>query len=164
MKKAAFGVSLAFLLVLVAPPSQARGHGGFGGHGGFHGGFHGRGFGFRGFRFRGGFRGLGFHGFGFRGPRVVIGLGPGFWWGPAYAWPWYYPPPYYGDAASSVVQPSTDYAEQDAPAPPAQSYSYYCQNARAYYIRTCEQWVELPPTPERGRTTAEFADQAMPLR
>src|SRR5271166_6116832 len=116
MKRAALGVPLALLLLLVPSRSQAWGHGGFGGHGGFHGGFHGHGFG----------HGFGFYGFGFRGPRVVIGLGPAFWWGSAYAGSWYYPPPYYGYAASGVVvQPA--YVEQDPPAPPAQGYWYYCQ-------------------------------------
>lgn len=125
MKRAALGVSLALLLLLVPSRSQAWGHGGFGGHGGFHGGFHGHGFG----------HGFGFRGFGFRGPRVVIGLGPAFWWGSPYAGPWYYPP-YYGYAA---------------PAPPVQPYWYYCQSARAYYpnARTCpEQWVQIPAAPE----------------
>lgn len=127
MKRVALGVCLAVSLFLVALPRQAWGHGGFGGHGSFHGhgGFHGHVFG----------HGFGLHGFGFRGPRLVIGLGPAFWWGSAYAGPWYYPP-YYGDPAF---------------APPVRSYWYYCQSARAYYpnVRACpEQWVQIPTSPE----------------
>jgi len=150
----AFEVSLAFPLVLVASPSQAWGDGGF------HGGFHSQGFG-HGY----GFRGFGSDGFG--GPRVMIGLGPGLWWGPTYAWPWYCPPPHSGYAASSVVQPSTEYVEPGPPAPPSQSYWDCCQSARAYYTDVQsyrEQGVRVPPTPEIGRTGSELADQAMPSR
>ena len=149
MKRTAFVVSQSLLLLLAPSPSQTWGHGGFGGHGGFHGGFHGRGFG----------HGFGFHGFGFRGPRVVIGLGPAFWWGSPYPESWYYPPAYYGYAASGVVIPPA-YVEQDRPAPPAQGYWYYCQSARAYYpnVRTCrEQWVQVPTTLRIGRTRSQLA-------
>ena len=142
MKRAAFVASLSFLLWFAPSPSQAWGRGGFGGHGGFHGGFHGHAFG-HGFRF---------HGFGFRGPRVVIGLGPAFWWGSAFAAPWYYPAPYYGyPVPTGAVPPSTPYVEQGPPAPPAQAYWSYCPSARAYYpnVQTCqEQWVQVPTTSE----------------
>jgi hypothetical protein len=77
MKKTVLVIAFSFFLLFAPSASQAWGHGGFGGHGGFHGGFHAHGFG----------HGFGFHGFGFHGPRVVIGLGPAFWWGAAYAAP-----------------------------------------------------------------------------
>jgi len=137
MKRAAFGVSLALLLLLAASPSQARGHGGFGGHGGFHGSFHAHGFG----------HGFGFHGFGFHGPRVVIGVGPAFWWGSTYPG-WYYPPPYYRYADPSIAAPPPADIEQAPPPPP--SYWYYCQSAGAYYpnVKACpERWVQIPTTP-----------------
>jgi hypothetical protein len=88
VKRAAFVVSLAVLLLLGASPSSARGGGAGGGfHDGFHGGFHGFG-----------------HGFGFRDPRVALGFGTAFgWWGAADPWSWYCPPPYYSYASPSVI-------------------------------------------------------------
>jgi hypothetical protein len=91
-----------------------------------------------------------FHG----GPRVFVGIGPG-WWGYPY---WYYPPPpyYVYSPPPVVVQQPPVYVEQQvtaAPAPPAAAapasaqFWYYCQPSGAYYpnVQTCtEPWVKVP--------------------
>ncbi|PYN27413.1 MAG: hypothetical protein DMD99_02480 [Candidatus Rokuibacteriota bacterium] len=123
---------LAIALLVVAPaPSDAWRSGG-GGHGGpwRHGGVH---------------------------SRVVIGVGPAFWWGAPYPWYYpyygYYPAPYYAYPPSpAVVEEPQAYAQvAPAPATPSEGYWYYCPSARAYYptAPTCpEQWVKVPPRPE----------------
>jgi hypothetical protein len=64
------------------------------------------------------------------------------WWGAPY--------PYYYGASPVVVQPApTEYIQQ-APAPPAQTYWYYCQNAGAYYpyVKDCPGgWMQVVPQP-----------------
>ena len=85
--------------------------------------------------------------------RVFISVGPAFWWGPPYPYPWYYPAPYYMYAPPPViVQEPPAYAQvAPAPGPPPQAYWYYCPSAGAYYptTPTCpEAWVQVPPRPE----------------
>lgn len=80
--------------------------------------------------------------------RVFIGVGPALVVAP---W-WYYPAPYYMYSPPPVIveQPPPVYVQQQpAPpaVPPAESYWYYCPNARAYYpdAATCpEPWVKVP--------------------
>ena len=95
-----------------------------------------------------------FHG----GPRVFIGVGPAFWWGP-YPYPYYYyPPPYYTYSPPPVVvqeppvyvQQPQQATVQPAPAAPAtpEAYWYYCASSREYYpkVGTCaEPWIKVPP-------------------
>ncbi len=102
-------------------------------------------------------RGHGHHGGHFHGGgRVFIGVGPAYWWGYPYAYPYYYyPPPYYYTPPPVVVQEPPVYVQQQVtptvpPAPPAapESYWYYCPSARDYYPRvpTCsEAWIKVPP-------------------
>jgi len=92
-------------------------------------------------------RGGGGHG------RVFISVGPAFWWGPPYPYPWYYPAPYYVYTPPPViVQEPPAYAQvAPAPAPAPQAYWYYCPSAGAYYptTPTCpEAWVQVPPRSE----------------
>ena len=89
----------------------------------------------------------GWHG----GPRVFVGVGPGYWGYPY----WYYPPPYYVYAPPVVVQEQPPvYVQQPAapaaaaPSASAPAYWYYCPSAREYYprVQTCpEEWVKVPP-------------------
>ena len=88
-------------------------------------------------------------------PSVFIGVGPAFWWGPAYPYWWYYPPPpyYVYDPPTVVVQEPLVYVQQPAPppAPSPQSHWYYCPNAGAYYpsVQTCpEAWIKVSPRPQ----------------
>lgn len=85
------------------------------------------------------------------GARVVLGIGPAFWWPhPA----WYYPPPYYVYTPPAVVvQQPPVYVQQPAPPapPPPTAYWYYCASAKAYYpnVPSCpEPWIKVPPRPE----------------
>ena len=129
MRKLASASLLAVALLLIfAAPSLA------GGRGHRHHGHH-------------------FHG----GGRVFIGVGPAFWWGYPYGYPYYhyYPPPYYYTPPPVVVQEPPVYVQQQVtptvpPAPPAasESYWYYCPSARDYYptVPTCsEAWIKVPP-------------------
>jgi hypothetical protein len=83
--------------------------------------------------------------------RVFLGFNFGF---PGYYYPapyYYYPPPYY--AAPVVIQNSPPvYVERnDAPAPEAQSYWYYCAATRGYYpyVKECPGgWQKVAPTPQ----------------
>lgn len=79
------------------------------------------------------------------GSHVFIGVGPGYWWGPAYPWYWY-PPSYYTPPV--IVEQPQMYIQQ-APAPPApEAYWYYCQSAQGYYpqVQSCpEAWIKVPP-------------------
>ena len=107
----------ALLLVLGAPPSDARS--GRGGHAGRHHHHHGH------------------------GRHVIVGVGP-WWWGPPYPY-WYYPPyPYWYDPYVVVEEPP-QYIER-APEPSAYWYycpsaqAYYPQTA------TCQEpWIKVPP-------------------
>ena len=166
------------ILTLTTTPAFARGggggsHGGGGFHGGgFHGGFHGGGFhggafhdggfhgggfhggafhdgGFHGGAFRGGherfdrFHRFGFFGrFGFVGPAFGFGVDPFFWD------PFWFPSPYpaYTYAPPVVIQPDV----QQPSSPPAQTYWYYCVDAKAYYPYTQQcpaGWLKVVPTP-----------------
>jgi hypothetical protein len=130
MRKSAFvSLLMVALLLCATAPSDARGHG-----------WH--------------------HHPGVR-TRVFIGVGPAFWWGPAYPhwwgppYPYWWYPPYYAYPPPPVIleQPPV-YIQQPplpAPAPPPQTYWYYCSSAKAYYpnVQTCaEPWVKVPPRPE----------------
>lgn len=92
--------------------------------------------------------------------RVVIGVGPPWWWDPFYfypPYPYWYPPPYYPYPSSAiVVQDPPVYIQQPSipsVAPPQtapQAYWYYCPGAQAYYpnVQRCsEAWIKVPPTP-----------------
>ena len=98
------------------------------------------------------------------GSRVFIGVGPGFWWGWPYRYPYYpyysyypyYPYPYYpyyppGYARPYVEEP-TVYVQQAPPTGTLEpGYWYYCQSAGAYYptAPSCpEAWVRVPPRNE----------------
>ena len=111
------------LLMLIAPPSDARGERGH--RGGRHHHGHGR--------------------------HVVVGVGA-WWWGPPYPYwyypRWYYPAYPYGYYPSGVVEESLQYIER-APEPSASWY--YCPSASAYYpdTATCpEPWIQVPPRQE----------------
>ena len=87
------------------------------------------------------------------GPRVFVGVGPRFWWGP-YPYPYYYyPPPYYVYTPPPVVvQDPPVYVQQQATptpsTPPAEAYWYYCPSSSEYYptVATCnEPWIKVPP-------------------
>jgi len=131
MKKVVLaGLIVVAVALTLARPSEADGR-----HGHFRGHFHHRPV---------------FH------SRVIIGFGPGYYWGPyPYA---YYPPPYVVYSPPPVVVQETPpvYIEQTppAPAPPAAAASdvfwYYCQSANGYYptVPSCpEAWVKVPPRP-----------------
>jgi len=80
--------------------------------------------------------------------RVFIGVGPAFWWGAPYPYPWY-PPPYYYPPAPIVVEQPQVYV-QPAPPPPAAppAYWYYCSSVQGYYpqVQSCpEPWIRVPP-------------------
>jgi hypothetical protein len=99
--------------------------------------------------YRGGFR-----------TSVVIGVGPGYYWG-GYPYPYRYP--YWHYPAPSVVYAPPPVVVQEAPpvyvqqtppaaAPPAvgEQFWYYCQSAGAYYpsVSSCpEAWVKVAPRP-----------------
>jgi len=131
MKRAACVVSLvAAVLLLTAVPSLAGGRGGRG-HGRTGHGWHGH----------------GWHGHRYYQPRVYIGVGPAFWWGPGAAW--YGPPPAYVYPRRVIVEQQPVYVQREpAPAP---SYWYYCESAGAYYpsVPSCaEPWVKVLPRTE----------------
>jgi hypothetical protein len=81
--------------------------------------------------------------------RVFIGVGPAFWWGPAYPYWWYYyPPPYYVYSPPPVIVQEPPVYIQPPPPPAPQAYWYYCPSAQAYYpsVQACpEPWVKVPP-------------------
>jgi hypothetical protein len=132
MKRIVAVVVMVGLFLIAAAPADARGgRGGGGGHG--HGG-------------RGGFHGQRFHGH--HGFRSSVVIGTGVWLGP-YWGPYWYPPyyPLYDPAYTTPVvvesQPQT-FIQQS----PAQSYWYYCEDARAYYpyVRECPAgWLTVVP-------------------
>jgi hypothetical protein len=88
-------------------------------------------------------------------------VGIGFYWGPGWGWPWYYPPPYYYPPAVVTVPSAPPvYVEQSAPvqvpqayAPPAPDNSwYYCASSRSYYpyVRDCpDGWQRVAPQPPK---------------
>ena len=95
------------------------------------------------------------------GPRVSIGVGPGWWWPgvyvgapyrpyrPYYAYgPYPAPYPYWAPPARVVVEDPDPpvYVERGDDAP-SESYWYYCESRRAYYpkVETCpERWIPVP--------------------
>ena len=132
MKRIVAVVAVVGLFLIAAAPADARGgRGGGGGHGVRGGGFHGQ-------RFH-------WHHHGFRSSVVIGGgvwLGP--YWGP-YWYPPYYPP--YESAYTTPIviesQPQT-FIQQS----PAQSYWYYCEDAKAYYpyVKECPAgWLTVVP-------------------
>ena len=136
-------VLIGLLLVGSTLPAEVAAGGPGGGGGGARsaggGGWHGGGP-------RGGGGWYGGGGGWYGGPRVFIGGGVG-WWG----WPgwWGAPYPYYA-APPVVVQPTPMEYIQQGPAPPQQSYWYYCQNAGAYYpyVKECPGgWMQVVPQP-----------------
>jgi len=97
--------------------------------------------------------GGGYHGGGwYGGTRVFVGGGVGWWgwpgwWGPGW---WGYPSYPYYSAPPVVVQPGPTTYIQQAPAPPAQDYWYYCKDAGAYYpyVKECPGgWMQVVPSP-----------------
>jgi hypothetical protein len=118
MKRLVIGLSLvaAALLLLAAVPSQSQARGWHGHRGHFH------------------------HR---HAPRVVVGIGSGFWWGPPALW--YTPPPVYVRPRVIVEEPPV-YVER--PPVSSSSYWYYCESAGAYYpsVPRCpEPWIKVPP-------------------
>jgi hypothetical protein len=96
---------------------------------------------------------------------VYLG-GPGPYWGPGYARPYfyprpyypgpfYYPGPYYEPAPVVVVPPQPQvYIEQGEaavePEPEATQYWYYCRSAKNYYpyVKECPGgWQKVPSRP-----------------
>ena len=149
MKRAAYGISLVAVaaLLLAAVPTEARADG-WRGHPRHGQGWHGQGWHGRGWHGRGWY-GHRWHGHGIHGPRIVVGLGPGFWWGPRPGW--YAPPPAYVYPPRVIVQEPTVYIQREAAPEPPPSYWYYCESAGAYYpsVPSCpEPWVKVPPRPE----------------
>jgi hypothetical protein len=136
MKRAALGISmLATVLLLAVVPSQAWGHGwhghGWRGHGGH--GWHAR----------------GWHGHGYYSPRISIGLGPAFGWGPGPVW--YGPPPAWAYPPRVIVAEPPVYIERQPATSLPSSYWYYCESAGGYYpsVPTCpEPWLKVPPRSE----------------
>ncbi|MET3107035.1 hypothetical protein AAKU67_001683 [Oxalobacteraceae bacterium GrIS 2.11] len=96
---------------------------------------------------------------GYRDSRVWwgLGLGLGLGWEAGYygyPYPWYYYPPEYYVAPTTVVVPSSP---APVPAPlPAPTW-YYCDSLKSYYpsVDHCpEQWRLVPATPPPSQTTA----------
>lgn len=80
------------------------------------------------------------------GSRTQFGVYIGAPWYPSW---YYYPPPVYYPPRVIVVQPSPPpvYVEQ-APAPAANQYWYFCQQSNAYYpqVSDCPAgWIRVPP-------------------
>jgi hypothetical protein len=85
------------------------------------------------------------------GPRVVVGLGFGPYWGPGPYWasPWYYPPAYYPPAVV-VAQPAAPAQYVERVEHPQAGYWYYCEASRGYYpyVKECPSgWKAVPPAP-----------------
>jgi hypothetical protein len=129
MGRAAWAIALALAFALAAAPGDAAAHGR--GHAHWGGHHH-------------------------HGPRVVVGVGPAFWWGPApwYGAPWYGArwyglPPYYAYGPPPVIVERPSVYVERAPAPAG--YWYYCESAGAYYpqVSSCpEPWLKVAPRPE----------------
>ncbi len=80
-------------------------------------------------------------------PRVYLGLGPAFYWGPAY----YYPPPPPAVYRERVIIAEPPVYIERQPAPADAGWWYYCESAGAYYpqVPSCaEPWVKVPPRVE----------------
>jgi hypothetical protein len=163
MRRSILSVLLALaVLFFVSVPgdAQAGGRGGWhggGGRGGHGGGGYGRGGYGRGWHGGGGYGhgyksyyggyGRGYYGYGY--PRVVVGVGlPAFGWG----WPYYgYGYGWYGPPAYTYAPPAPVYVQR----PAAAEYWYYCESEEGYYpdVPDCpEEWVPVPPAPERRCT------------
>jgi len=165
MKRRAWIVLLALLLIPAVPGladaknGHGRGHGYKGGRG--HGGYayyggkgHGGGYKRKGYY---GGRRYGYYG-GYYGSRFSFYAGP--WWPsrwlyPAYASPYYYPYRY-GYPPQVIVAETPVYVERPRsavppPAPPEVAYWHYCESLGSYYpdVANCpEGWVKVPPRPE----------------
>jgi hypothetical protein len=84
---------------------------------------------------------------------VVIGVGPGFWWGAPYPYYWYPPPPAYYPPPVVSAEPPVYVERQPAPPvpPPPSAEWYYCSSAKEYYpnVQSCpEEWVRVPARPK----------------
>jgi|SRR5215510_271382 len=79
---------------------------------------------------------------------IGVGIGPAFWWGPPFPYPYYwYPPPYYPYPPPVIVQQPQVYVQQAPPPAPRWDW-YYCKSAGEYYpqIQNCpEPWIRVPP-------------------
>ena len=147
MKRVTWAIGLAVLLLAGSTLPVAAGGGARGGGGGSMsgGGFHGGGGGWHG-------GAPGWNGGGHGGTRVFIGGGIGWWGGPGWwGWPGWggAPYPYFATQPVVIQSAPAEYIQQ-APAPPAQSYWYYCQNAGAYYpyVKECPGgWMQVVPQP-----------------
>ena len=89
-----------------------------------------------------------FHG----GPRVHFGVvvGAPLFWHPA---PYYYYPPYYYPPAVVVPQSPPTYVEKSDAAEDAQSFWYWCADAKAYYpyVKQCPGgWQRVAPQSAPG--------------
>jgi hypothetical protein len=82
----------------------------------------------------------------------------GFYFGAPLYGPWYYPPPAYYPPYAPVYQSPPVYVERGdvpaapaaAPAPPQQSYWYFCAASQAYYpyVNECPGgWQRVTPRP-----------------
>ena len=162
MKQIAWAIVVVGVLLAGSTLSAEAGAGPAGGYRGGGGGVHGGGAGWTGGGgYRGGapgwggaYRGGGPYPYRYGGTRVFIGGGVGWWGGPGW---WGYPgwwggasyPYYYGGQPVVIQQAPTEYIQQ-GPAPPQQSYWYYCQNAGAYYpyVKDCPGgWMQVVPSP-----------------
>lgn len=78
---------------------------------------------------------------------VFVGVGPGWWGPPDYAW--WYGPPAYAVPAPPPADDSQMYVEQPpTPAGESGGYWYYCPDSEAYYptVTSCaEPWVKVRP-------------------
>ena len=98
------------------------------------------------------------------GPRVVLGYGAPYWWGPpgygygygyyglgyryGWSWPWVWPPPVVLRERTVVTEPV--YVERGAEEAPAEAW-YFCRSENAYYpdVEHCpEPWIPVPPRSE----------------
>ena len=89
------------------------------------------------------------------GPRVVVGVGFGpywgpYWGGPYWASPWYYPPIVAYPPVVVAPPAPAQYVER---AEPLQSgYWYYCEGSHGYYpyVKECPSgWKAVPPAPPK---------------
>jgi hypothetical protein len=88
-------------------------------------------------------------GHGGHGPRV----GVGFWIGPGWGWPYYYPSyyyPYYPPEQTIVIQQQPEGFAQPLPQEEQPLYWYYCKDPQGYYpyVKKCPNgWMKVVPTP-----------------
>jgi len=93
-------------------------------------------------------------GHGGHGPRV----GVGFWIGPGWGWPYYYPSnyyPYYPPEPPIVIQQQPEVYVQPVPQEEQTLYWYYCKDPQGYYpyVNRCPSgWMKVVPTPPTPTT------------